>query len=376
MRDPAATYPRETNMKTPSTFHTAVVALAVALSLAACSKEEKKAEVLRPVNVVKVESVSGELGASYTGEVRARFETALGFRVPGKITARLAEVGDSVKQGQVLARLDPSDQRLGIEAARQQVAAAQNNYDQTASDLVRFKELATQGFISTAELERHVTAARVASAQLDQAKAQLGTYENQAAYTQLRSDQDGVVTAIGAEVGQVVAAGQMVMRVARRGEVEVVINVPENRLTDVNKADKVKIDFWAQPDKLVDGKVREIAPSADPVTRTYTTKVTILKPDPDVHLGMTANVYFRTNGHAAVVRLPASALYQKGDQMAVWVVDPKTSQVNLRPVKVDRFSDDDVRVTEGLNGGELVVRAGVHKLFANEKVRVLAEANP
>lgn len=365
---------RETPMKSPSTFAAALAALAMALALAACSKDEQKAEILRPVNVVKVATVSGELGASYTGEVRARYETALGFRVPGKITARLAEVGDAVKHGQVLARLDPSDQRLGIEAARQQVAAAQNNYDQTASDLARFRELATQGFISTAEVERRETAAKVAAAQLDQAKAQLGTYENQAAYTQLRADHEGVVTAIGAEVGQVVAAGQMVLRVARRGEVEVVINVPENRLADVNKADRVKIDFWAQPDKLMDGKVREIAPSADPVTRTYTTKVTIVKPDPDVHLGMTANVYFRTNGHGAVVRLPASALYQKGDQMAVWVVDPKTSQVSLRPVTVDRYSDDGVRVTAGLNGGELVVRAGVHKLFPNEKVRVLAEA--
>ena len=365
---------RDTPMKSPTTFATALAALAMALALAACSKDEQKAEILRPVNVVKVAAVSGELGASYTGEVRARYETALGFRVPGKITARLAEVGDAVKRGQVLARLDPSDQRLGIEAARQQVAAAQNNYDQIASDLARFRELATQGFISTAEVERRETAAKVAAAQLDQAKAQLGTYENQAAYTQLRADHEGVITAIGAEVGQVVAAGQMVLRVARRGEVEVVINVPENRLADVNKADKVKVDFWAQPDKLMDGKVREIAPSADPVTRTYTTKVTIVKPDPDVHLGMTANVYFRTNGHGAVVRLPASALYQKGDQMAVWVVDPKTSQVSLRPVTVDRYSDDGVRVTAGLNGGELVVRAGVHKLFPNEKVRVLAEA--
>jgi RND family efflux transporter MFP subunit len=362
-------------MKTHPTVAVSTVVLVLAASLlAACSKEEKAADAARAVNVVKVDAVSGELGASYTGEVRARFETALGFRVPGKITARLAEVGDAVKQGQVLARIDPGDQRLGIEAARQQVAAAQTNYDQNAADLARFQELAKQGFISAAEVERRATATRVAAAQLDQAKAQLGTNENQAAYTQLRADHDGVVTAIGAEVGQVVAAGQMVMRVARRGDMEVAINVPENRLADVNKADKVKIDFWAQPDKLLDGKVREIAPSADPVTRTYTTKVTILGGDRDIHLGMTANVYFRTNGHAAVVRLPSSALYQKGDEMAVWVVDPKTSQVSLRPVKVDRYSDEAVRVTEGLSGGELVVRAGVHKLFPNEKVRILAEA--
>ncbi|MEO8040851.1 MAG: efflux RND transporter periplasmic adaptor subunit, partial [Betaproteobacteria bacterium] len=174
-----------------------------------------------------------------------------------------------------------------------------------------------------------------------------------------------------AEVGQVVAAGQMVMQLARRGEREVAINVPENRLGELRKADQVRIGFWARPDKVLDGRIREIAPSADPVTRTYTTKVTILNPDAEVELGMTATVFFRTNGHGPVVRLPATALFQKGDDAAVWIVDPKTNQVSLRPVKVARYGDDFVSLSEGLAGGEVVVRAGVHKLFANEKVRIL-----
>lgn len=350
-----------------------VLATTVALALGGCAKEEKKPDEPRAVNVVRAETSSGELGASYTGEVRARYETQLGFRVAGKVTARLAEVGDTVRVGQVLARLDPGDQQLGIEAARQQLAAAQANYEQNRSDLVRFTELAKQGFVSTADIERRANATRVAEAQLAQAKAQLGTYENQSAYTQLRADHDGVVTAIGAEVGQVVSAGQMVMRVARRGEREVAVNVPENRLAEIRAAKKVGIGFWAEPGKLLDGRVREIAPSADPVTRTYTTKVTILNPDAEVQLGMTANVYFKSNGNGSVVRLPSTALYQKGSEAAVWVVDPKTGQVSLRPVKVGRFGDDGVTITEGLAGGEIVVRAGVHKLFANEKVRILAE---
>jgi len=351
----------------------AIFALTV-LALAACGKEEKTPDPPRPVNVVRAESATGELGTSYTGEVRARFETALGFRLAGKVTARLAEIGDGVKAGQVLARLDPADQRLGTEAAQQQMSAAQTTYEQNRSDLARFSELARQGFIGAAELERRTAATRVAEAQLSQAKAQLGTYQNQSSYTELRADHDGVVTAIGAEAGQVVAAGQMVMRVARNGEREVAINVPENRLGEVRKAQQIHVGFWAQPDKLLDGRVREIAPSADPVTRTYTTKVTILNPDAEVQLGMTANVSFRVDGHGAVVRLPSTALFQKGDQTAVWIVDPKTGQVNLRPVKVARFGDDAVSITEGLAGGELVVRAGVHKLFANEKVRILREA--
>ncbi len=363
-------------MKTPTSAcggPALVLALAMLLGTSGCTKEEKKPDEPRAVNVVKAETSSGELGTSYTGEVRARYETQLGFRVAGKVTARLVEVGDTVKAGQALARLDPGDQQLGIEAARQQLAAAEANYEQIRSDFARFTELSKQGFVSTADIERRANAARVAEAQLAQARAQLGTYENQSAYTQLRADHDGVVTAIGAEVGQVVAAGQMVMRVARRGEREVAVNVPENRLAEIRNAKQVHIGFWAEPDKLLDGRVREIAPSADPVTRTYTTKVTILNPDADVQLGMTANVYFKSNGHGSVVRLPSTALYQLGGDAAVWVVDPKTAQVSLRPVKVGRFGDDGVTITEGLAGGEIVVRAGVHKLFANEKVRIVAE---
>jgi multidrug efflux system membrane fusion protein len=351
--------------------------VAVALcALGACAKEEKKADEPRAVNVVTAEATSGELGSSYTGEVRARFETPLGFRVAGKVTARLVEIGEPVKTGQLLARLDPGDQQLGIEAARQQFAAAQATHEQSRSDLARFADLAKRGFVSDADIERRTNAERVAAAQLAQAHAQLGTYENQSAYTQLRADHDGVVTGIGAEVGQVVGAGQMVVRVARRGEREVAINVPENRLAEVRGARQVRVGFWAEPDKLLEGRVREIAPSADPVTRTYTAKVTILNPDADVQLGMTANVYFRVGGNARVVRLPATALYQKGAETAVWVVDAKSAQVSLRAVKVGRFGDDGVTVTEGLAGGETVVRAGVHKLFENEKVRILPEAAP
>jgi multidrug efflux system membrane fusion protein len=353
-----------------------VFVMSVLIALGGCGKEEKKADEPRAVNVVKAEISSGALGTNYTGEVRARFETQLGFRVPGKVSARLVEVGSTVKAGQVLARLDPGDQQLGIEAARQQLSAAQTNYDQSAKDLARFSELAKKGFVGAADLERRESAAQVAEAQLAQAKAQLGTFENQSAYTSLRADHDGIVTAIGAEVGQVVAAGQMVVRVARRGEREVVVNVPENRLSEVREAKQIKVGFWAEPDKLLDGRVREIAPSADPVTRTYATKITILKSDADIQLGMTANAYFMSDGQGSVVRLPSTALYQKGDDTAVWVVDPKTGQVSLRPVKVGRFGDDAVTIINGLAGGELVVRAGVHKLFPNEKVRILPELAP
>lgn len=351
-----------------------VAIIALVMVLAACGKEEKKAETLRPVQVIKAQSSAGDMGAVYTGDVRARYETQLGFRVPGKVTARLVDVGANVKAGQVLARLDPSDQQLGIAAAREQMQAAQSNYQQAKADLDRFADLFKQGFISAAEYDRRRTAFQVAEAQLEQSRAQLGVNQNQSAYTVLRADQSGVVTAIAAEIGQVVAAGQVVMRVARPGEKEVVVNIPENRLQELKAATEVKVNLWANPEKYYQGRIREIAPSADAVTRTYPVKVTLLNADAQVQLGMTANVSLKGNGVASVFRLPSTALFQKGAEAAVWVVDPTSGQVNLKPVKVASFSDDVVAVASGLSNGDIVVRAGVHKLFAGEKVRVMSES--
>lgn len=350
-----------------------VMVAAVGL-IAGCAKEREQAEPPRAVNVVRVAASPGDLGVSYTGDVRARYESVLGFRIPGKITARLVDVGQTVTPGQVLARLDPADQRLQSVAARQQMLAAQSTYEQAKNDLARFKDLYRQNFVSAAELDRRQTAYDVAQAQLAQAKAQLGIYENQSEYTSLKADHAGVVTAIGAEVGQVVAAGQMVAKVARPGEREVAISVPENRLAELRRARDVRIGLWAAPEKRYRGRIREVAPSAEPVTRTYTVKVTVVDADDEVELGMTANVYIEGNGAGQVVRLPPTALFQKGTEPAVWVVDPKSSQVSLRPVRVGRYTDDAVIVVAGLDPGELVVRAGVHKLFAGESVRVLPGA--
>jgi len=345
-------------------------------ALAACQPPAPAPLPPRIVNVLKVQSASTDTLVNYTGDVRARYETALGFRVPGKIAARLVDVGASVKAGQPLARLDPADQQLGIDAARQQTVAAQANYEQLRSDLQRFTELKKDGFISAADLDRRAAAADVAKAQLAQSKSQLDVSRNQSAYTVLTADHDGVVTAIAAETGQVVAAGQMVAKVARLTEKEVLVNVPENRLAAFRATSEIAIDLWAAPGKFYAGKVRELSPSADAVTRTFAARVTILDPDDAVGLGMTANVYLKGSDAGVIARLPATAVFQKGDAPAVWVVDPKSSQVVLRPIKVARFGDDGVTVTEGLAPGDVVVRAGVHKLFAGEKVRVIAETAP
>ena len=350
--------------------------IGASLLLAGCQREAPPPLPPRIVNVLKVESAKPDALASYTGDVRARYETALGFRVPGKIVARLVDVGAIVKAGQPLARLDPADQQLGIDAARQQTVAAQANHDQLRNDLQRFTELKKDGFISAADLDRRTAAFEVAKAQLAQSKSQLDITRNQSAYTVLTADHDGVVTAIAAETGQVVGAGQMVAKVARLTEKEVLVNVPENRVEAFRSTPEIAIDLWASPGQFYAGTVREISPAADPVTRTVAARVSIVDADAAVGWGMTANVYLRGNDAGAIARLPATAVFQKGDAPAVWVVDPKSSQVVLRPIKVARFGDEGVTVTDGLAAGEMVVRAGVHKLFAGEKVRVIAEPAP
>jgi multidrug efflux system membrane fusion protein len=348
--------------------------LALALSLSACDEPPEPVEDVRPVHVVEVELGGGGTQTTYTGDVRARYETALGFRVAGKIVERKVEVGSRVARGEVLARLDRSDFQLNIEAAKSQLAAARSDFAQAQDDLKRYRDLHEQKFISAAEFDRRQTAYDVAKARLEQAQAELGVTRNQSAYTALRADHEGVVTAIAAEVGQVVSAGQTVMRVARPEEMEVVIAVPESRLDELRSARRVAITLWAEPDAKFAGRIREISPSADPVTRTYSVKVTLLDPTPRVQLGMTANVLLGTSGTEPVIRLPLTALFQQGDKPAVWLVDAGTGQVTLTPVEVARYTQDAVEIAGGLKTGDVVVRAGVHKLHAGQQVRVLAEA--
>jgi multidrug efflux system membrane fusion protein len=222
--------------------------------------------------VLTVQLSTDVQAANYTGDVRARYESALGFRVPGKLMARLVDVGAQVKQGELLARLDPEDQRLGAEAARQQLVAAKSDFQQAKADLQRYRDLYKKRFISAAEYDRRKWTYETAAARLEQATAQLELTRNQTEYTQLRADRDGVVTAIQAEVGQVVTAGQAVVTVARLDEKEVVVNVPENRLEELREVGEVDVTLWAAPGKTYNGRVREISPSADNVTRTYTVR--------------------------------------------------------------------------------------------------------
>lgn len=339
-----------------------------AVLLAACSKSAPPEEPVRAVKVLTVGTNAFSSSHEYAGEVKAQVESRLGFRVGGKIIKRQAELGQRVKAGQVLAQLDPQDFRLAADAARAQVAAATTNRDLAAADFKRYKELKEQNFISGAELERRETTLKAAQAQLEQAQSQFAVQGNQANYAALVADVSGVVTAIEAEPGQVVTAGAPVVRIAADGVRDVVFAVPEDKVAGIKAGSAVKIRVWSQNTELA-GKVREVAASSDPVTRTYTVKVSIDAKEPPP-LGATVYVVPESGSAVGVpvIKLPTTALRQEGKATAVWVVDKASMTVKPQIIQVATADGNEVVVGSGLQAGMLVVSAGVHVLSPGQKV--------
>ncbi|MBB1604438.1 efflux RND transporter periplasmic adaptor subunit [Variovorax sp. UMC13] len=355
-------------------FPSAAVLLAVAV--AGCSKPPPVEEPLRSVKVQTVGTSAFDTAPEFSAEVRARIESQLGFRVAGKILKRQAELGQHVQAGQVLAQLDPQDYRLAADAARAQQAAAVTNRDLASADLKRYRELRAQNFISGAELERREATFKSSQAQLDQAQAQLASQGNQASYTTLVADVAGVVTAIDAQPGQVVSAGTPVVRIAQDGARDVVFAVPEDRAALIRPGSAVTVRGWAGGAEL-EGKVREVAASADAVTRTYSVKVAI---DAATSPALGATVYARpkalSNAGAAVLKLPTSALRQEGSGSAVWVLDTATMTVRSQPVQVATADGNEAVIAAGITPGMQVVVAGVHVLSPGQKVTIYQGKTP
>ena len=353
-----------------------LTALSAFLVLSACSPPPPAEEPIRAVRVQTVGVDSMRSGAEYAGEVRARVESRVGFRVGGKIIARKAEPGQRVRVGDVLAQLDPQDYKLSAEAARAQVVAASTNRDLAAADLKRYKDLKDQNFISGAELERRDATYKAAQAQLDQAQAQLSGQGNQAAYTRLVADVSGVVIAVDAEVGQVVAAGTPVVRIAQDGPRDVVFAVPEDKLSFLKTGTEAVIRGWTSGTSLK-GTVREVAASADPVTRTFSVKVALGAGDA-LPLGTTVSVVPQALSSASVqvMKLPTSAFRQDGKASAVWVVDTASMTVKSQPVVIATADGNEVVVASGLQPGMQVVVAGVHVLSPGQKVTIYKEKVP
>ena len=342
----------------------------LAVALAACSPAPAPQEPVRAVKVITVGASSFQSTPEFAGEVRPRIESRLGFRVPGKLVRRQAELGQRVKAGQVLAQLDPQDLRLAADAARAQVAAAQTNRELAAADFKRYATLKDQNFISGAELERRETTLKAAQAQFDQAQAQLSAQRNQAGYATLAADVAGVITGIEAEPGQVVAAGSPVVRIAQDGPRDVVFSVPEDKIALVRAGSDVSIRIWAG-NKALAGKVREVSASADPATRTFQVKVSLEGPDAPP-LGSTVTVLPQSLGHAGttVIKLPTSALRQEGLATAVWVLDAKAMTLRSQPIQIATADGNEAVVASGLQPGMLVVSAGVHVLSPGQKVTI------
>ncbi len=352
------------------------VSAASTLMLTACSKPAPAEEPVRSVKVLTVGAGNLQSALEFSGDVRPRVESRLGFRVAGKLTKRHVELGQRVKAGQVLAQLDPQDYQLAADAAQAQLGAAVTNRDLAAADFKRFKELKEQNFISGAELERREASLKAAQAQVDQAKAQLSTQRNQGAYTTLVADAAGVVTAVEAEPGQVVSAGLPVVRVAQDGPRDAVFSVPEDKIAAVRPGAPVVVRVWPGQTQL-DGKVREVSASADPVTRTYLVKVALeVKDAKDVPpLGATVTVLPQAveAKSAPVIKLPTSALRQEGQATAVWVLDPASMTVKSQPVQIATADGNEAVVASGLQPGTVVVAAGVHVLSPGQKVLIYQE---
>lgn len=341
-----------------------------AVLLAACSRPLPSPEPLRSVKLITVGLEDMVASAEFAGEVRARVESRLGFRVAGKLVRRQAEPGQRVRAGDLLAQLDPQDYQLAADAGRAQLAAAATNRDLAAADFKRFKELREQNFISGAELERREANLRAAQAQFEQAQAQLAGQGNQTAYTRLLADVTGLVTAVDAEVGQVVAAGAPVLRIAQDGPRDVLFSVPEDRVTSIKIGSEVEVRSWSGG-ATFKGRVREVGASADPVTRTFGIKVAIDGASAPP-LGSTVSVLPKAleRSGAAVIKLPTSAFRQDGQTAAVWVLEAATMTVRLQPVQIATADGNDVVVAAGLQPGMQVVVAGVHVLSPGQKVTV------
>jgi membrane fusion protein, multidrug efflux system len=345
------------------------VVLSLAL-LAACSRPAPPPEPVRAVKTLSVGQASSGSSVDYAAEVRARTESRLSFRVAGKMVARPVELGDTVKAGQVLARLDPMDLKLGQDAARSGLEAARVNADQAAADYKRFKELRDQGFISAAELDRRESTFKAAQAQMEQARAQAGVQGNQARYTTLVADADGVVTAIEADPGAVLAAGAPVLRVAPDGSRDVVFAVPEQQAGALRalegKPGVLQVRLWGAGDATVPATVREVAAAADAATRTFTVKADI--GNAPVRLGQTATVTLPLPATSGVFKLPLAAVFEQQGQSHVWLLDKSSMTVRAQPVKVAGAEGNMVLVASGLTAGQTLVAAGVHTLTAGQKV--------
>jgi RND family efflux transporter MFP subunit len=340
--------------------------------LAACTQAaEKAAEEVRPVRVLTIGVADSTRRVEYAGEVRARYETRLAFRVSGKITERLVDTGAVVRRGQVVARIDAADLTLAAASARAQVANLEAEHVLAESEFKRYRDLREKNFISQAEFDRRASTLSTSESKLAAARAQERQAANQVGYATLLADTAGVITGIEAEAGQVVTAGQTVARLARPGEMEVVFAVPESQRDFIEKQNQFSVALTARPGKVWKGRLRELSPIADAATRTYAARVSIVDAGDDVELGMSARALVEAPvSQVKRIEVPISALHSRGESAQVYLVGADGT-VRPQPVKTAGVAGESVVIESGLKPGDVVVAAGANLLRPGQRVRVL-----
>jgi membrane fusion protein, multidrug efflux system len=337
--------------------------------LAGCTGEAKvEQEIVRPVKVAVVGEAARARTLTYSGVVRPRIESAIGFRVAGKIVERLVNVGDRVEVSQVIAQLDETDLRLAENSAKAAVASARSHRDVARDNFERGKALLPQATISQQAYDTRRNEFDAAASALDSAEAQLRLATNAVEYATLKADKAGIVTAVMAEPGQVVSAGQTVITLAQAGETEIAVAVPEQDSGHLAIGQPAKITLWAGPRVSIEGRIREIAGQADPASRTYAIRIAVSEAPSIMRLGMTASVALRIDDEAATVVVPVAALTESDGSPVVFVVELANKTVRKTPVTTAGMAEEGVRITTGLTPGDLVVIAGAQ--FLRDRMRV------
>ncbi len=334
---------------------------------------ETVSPTIRPVLAVQAQT-DGQTVRAFAGEVRARFEPTLAFRVGGKVARREVDVGDRVKAGQQLAVLDSEDLRLQRQAAQAALAAAESDRRLAKSEFDRVQTLFSRQLVSSSLLDQRKSALDAAIARVNQARAQASAATNQAEYSALMAPKAGVIAERMVEAGQVIAAGAPAFVLAEDGEREIAIALPEQLVASFKPGMSVAIERWAQTGEQFAGTIREIAPAADSQTRTYATRVSFSQDAPAVEIGQSARVY-AANSADAGIRIPLSALLKNDAGSAVWVIDPATSKLRRQKVEVGPFGDNDVLIRSGLSAGSWIVSGGVHLLQEGEQVAAVDHDN-
>jgi membrane fusion protein, multidrug efflux system len=354
-------------------FRIAVAAM-VAATLWGCGQSAPPAPQARPVRTVTIEHGAEGETVSLTGQIRAKNQVSFAFRLDGRMIERPVSVGDVLTSGQVVARLDPQIPQNALRSAQANLLSAKALLTEARLTFGRQQQLLKNGWTTHAKFDDAQQALLTTQAQVDSAQAQVRIAEEQLSYTVLSADSPGAVTAVGAEPGEVVRAGQMVVQVARQGGRDAVFDVPEELIRTGPRNPLVEIALTADPQVKAFGRVREVAPQADAATRTFQVKVGIIDPPEAMHLGSTVTGRIRMSAPPGV-EVPASALTEADGRAAVWVVDPKSMTVSLRSVEVLRYDPATVVISHGLQTGDIVVTAGVQTLRPGQKVRLLgAEA--